>query len=105
MSNLHPAGEYEARRYQSGSSNAEPVSIAVRDDEFHLTDSAGAKLVVPMHDVSLKLGGSASDRVVLEMPDTGDTVIVNDLDFLKVVKKSQATSVITRQVKRAESAR
>ncbi len=104
MSNLQPIS-YKARRYQAGSSNAEAVTIVVSDDEFHLTDSSGAKIVVPMEDVSLKLGGSSSDRIVLDLPETGDTVIVNDLDFLKVVKKAQATSVITKQVKRAETAR
>lgn len=104
MSELQPIA-YKARRYQAGSSNAEAVSIVVSDDEFHLTDSSGAKIVVPMHDVSLKLGGSSSDRVVLDLPGTGDTVIVNDLDFLKVVKNAQGTSVITKQVKRAETAR
>lgn len=104
MSDLQPIC-YKARRYHAGSSNAEPITIVVNDDEFSITDASGARVVVPMHDVTLKLGGSSSDRVVLEFPQNGDTVIVNDLDFLKVVKKSQATSVITRQVKRAEAAR
>jgi TonB family protein len=99
------AKTYKARRYASGSSDAETISVSVRDDEFHIVDSQNAEAVLPMTAVSLKLGGSSSDRVILEIQKSGETIIVNDLEFLKVLKQAQATSNITRQASKAQTAR
>jgi len=99
------AKKYKARRYASGSSDFETLFVSVQDDVFHLTDAQGAEIVLPMTAVNLKLGGSGSDRVVLEVQKNGDTIIVSDLEFLSVLQKTQATSNIIKQAKRARSAR
>lgn len=91
---------FNARIYQSGSSNAQPYKVGLDGGEIFLADQKGNVVdELQGDDWNLSLGGTNNERVVLKHVSSGHTILA-DLEFLNSLASGTNYSHLTAEAKR-----